>query len=858
MASLFLGVVGNAIAPGIGGLVGGLIGAAFDSLVLIPAITPEQTAKGPRVESLKLQKATEGDPMWVVIGPRNRVPGEVIWQTDLKEVDTTTEQGGKGGGGTKVDTATYFVSFAICFADTKDIPIHKIRKIIAAGGKVIYDGVPSSPRYKSVSIYYGNQVAPDPVMEAIEGVGKVPLYKKSCLVVFEDFAVGDFGNAVPNPCNAIIEQDPDVSLGEAIGRLLERAGLTSGDYEVTRLPFCLHGYTLPDPMKTTDSLAPLMIGFGAAVQESGGKLIFFPQGGETEFTVPVTDMAATETGDDEDAPHPVRFTDADNITVPGRVNVKFIDNANQCQPGAIAAVRADGPNTNDAIMTANINVTMNSDEADAAGQRMLWSYEAERQPVEFSLPPSYIYLQEGDAVFVTDKYGTTHRITIGTIDRGANFLLQIGGRTSCAATYQQEGDGTGSGGGGGEPYSPPETTGYVIDMPALIEDHCTKIGVYFMATVTDPGDLWNGAALYSSPDDVTYLPHGNVAAEATLGTVTIGVGTGPTDEWDEANVLEADLLSGSFSTVTRDQCLAGANRFAIQTRTGEWEIMGGATVTQVDVTRIQIRNLLRGLRGTGHLVGQHLAAGAPIVVLSGSDGSINFWNRGSSGLNTSDYYKLPAVGGVVSEYPKQQVEIVGRTMRPMSVANLRGQRGSDIRLYGDDIGTSASLAAFTSTTVNRFKGIEVGQPVVTDGFVNTDNNGYFMVIAKPDNQTLVVDDTLVNEAAGPWVSLERGGPDDTTITWTRRSKTFASPFATPEPPPLWPDEVPERYELEFRRGGPLANPIRTVTCNTPSFVYNAAIRAADGLVAGSDIHVTVYQMSNVVGRSVGTARRING
>lgn len=189
MASLALGAIG-AIAGGfLGGPVGASIGWALGS-ALGSAIDPQQI-QGPRLSDLKLQNSTYGGMIPLAFGAV-RISGNVIWQTDLEEVEHT--DGGKGGP--EVTSYTYQASFAIRICEG---PIVSIRRAWA-DSRLVYDATEgSSITSLPMTIYLGTETqTADPTMEAELGVGNVPGYRGVAYVVFSDLDLTEFANRIPS------------------------------------------------------------------------------------------------------------------------------------------------------------------------------------------------------------------------------------------------------------------------------------------------------------------------------------------------------------------------------------------------------------------------------------------------------------------------------------------------------------------------------------------------------------------------------------------------------------------------------------------------------------------------------------
>lgn len=139
MATVGLAVVGNLIAPGIGGALGAALGGYIDNQFIFPAIfgadTPTQ--EGPRLDQLQLQSASEGSPQKRLYGPKNRVSGTIIWAGTIREQKITEEVGGGKGGGKPAGvtvTYAYFIDVAVAICRG---PISKVNQI-KGDQRVIY------------------------------------------------------------------------------------------------------------------------------------------------------------------------------------------------------------------------------------------------------------------------------------------------------------------------------------------------------------------------------------------------------------------------------------------------------------------------------------------------------------------------------------------------------------------------------------------------------------------------------------------------------------------------------------------------------------------------------------------------
>jgi len=202
MATIVLSAVGAAVGGGFGGTVLGLSGAVIGRAVgatLGRVIDQRLMGSGSsvvevgRVERIRVMGASEGTAIGQVFG-RMRVAGQVIWATRFKETVTTTQQESRGGKGAKpkssvvTESYSYSVSLAVALCEGE---ILSLGRIWADGNEIARDRL-------TMRVYSGSESQlPDAMISAVEGAGQAPAYRGIAYVVFEDLALGEFGNRVP-------------------------------------------------------------------------------------------------------------------------------------------------------------------------------------------------------------------------------------------------------------------------------------------------------------------------------------------------------------------------------------------------------------------------------------------------------------------------------------------------------------------------------------------------------------------------------------------------------------------------------------------------------------------------------------
>lgn len=240
MATILLSAAGAAIGGSIGGSVAGLssvvigravgatLGQAIDQRLLGQGSTAVETG---RVDRFRLTNAGEGNPIAQVFG-RTRVGGQVIWSSDFRESSSTSGGGGKGSpSAPEVTTFSYSVSLAVAVCEGE---INSIGRVWADGTEVSKDDL-------NMRVYLGNRdQLPDPTMEAVEGRGNVPAYRGTAYVVFDNLALGRFGNRVPQFSFEVIrtEQESSSTFERDLPQLVRGVALMpgTGEYALATSP----------------------------------------------------------------------------------------------------------------------------------------------------------------------------------------------------------------------------------------------------------------------------------------------------------------------------------------------------------------------------------------------------------------------------------------------------------------------------------------------------------------------------------------------------------------------------------------------------------------------------------------------
>jgi hypothetical protein len=184
MATLVLGAFGTLVGGPLGGAIGATLGRSLDA-----SIIGSPRREGPRLKELAVSTSSYGSAIPALYG-RVRVPGTIIWASDLSE---RRESSGGGKGRPATTRYAYSVSLAVALSSR---PIAGVGRIWADGN--LLRGAAGDLKTGGVlRIHTGHaDQLPDPLMAASIGA-RCPAYRGCAYAVFEDLALEDFGNRIP-------------------------------------------------------------------------------------------------------------------------------------------------------------------------------------------------------------------------------------------------------------------------------------------------------------------------------------------------------------------------------------------------------------------------------------------------------------------------------------------------------------------------------------------------------------------------------------------------------------------------------------------------------------------------------------
>jgi hypothetical protein len=408
-----------------------------------------------------------------------------------------------------------------------------------------------------------------------------------------------------------------VTVGSIIAAICKRSGLTAID--VTDMNgISIAGYAITAICTGSSIITPLRSVAFFDVAESNGVLKFLARGKPVVATLTTDDIGAydaTQATDPSKCPPSVITTRADPTTLPRQIRLSYVatsrDYGNGMQPSPFRL-------TTTSVNDVDITVPMCLGDVQAAqAAEVLWSDSwAASSAYEIAVDQAWLALDVGDCVGVPVD-GVIERMRIVS-DTNASAVLR---KLSCvrdnggayisfavAQTPQHQGQLL--------TFIGP-TTAVLLDLPCL-QDADSNPGFYVAARRTNyDGTLWHGCVIYKSSDGgATFTDEASITGEAMMGIVGAAVPVSDAYTWDTVTVIAVTVPSSTvtFESITDAAVLAGGNEAAMG-MDGRWEIVQFATATQVDATHWHLSRLLRGRRGTEHVMGTSMA-GDDFVLLS--------------------------------------------------------------------------------------------------------------------------------------------------------------------------------------------------------------------------------------------------
>lgn len=531
MATLVLTALGSALGGPIGGSIGAFLGQQADARLFGPG-----GREGPRLRDLSLSTSSYGQPIPRQFG-RVRVPGTVIWSTDLIE-SKTKQKSRKGQPSTKV--YSYSASFAVALSST---PIARLGRIWADG--TLLRGAQEDLKVGgTVRVYHGfgaDQV--DPLIAAAKGA-QAPAFRDCAYVVFENLELADFGNRIPALSFELFAAGGDHSV--SLAQLVPVAGLATDSAPLAHARGLTdEGGSLASTLAIIDEVIPLVCTSGR-----DGLVIAQRQSAADDIVTLPIQLAADERNQDE-----ARQVQRGGLPSRAPSALRYYDEDRDYQMGV---QRALGERQEGRELMLDLPATLTSSGArqlanDIANQSR-WQHET----VTWRIGEIDPRLTPGSIVRLPENPGQWLLRSWEWFDRGVSLELERLAPTTAASRVADPGESLSA-----PDLTLPATHLAVAELPS--DPAANPASPLIVVAASAENSAWRGAALYAVQGSALIDLGTTGRQRAVLGHLAEPLAPSPGLLLDRRSTVLLTLVGEDLSLSDTDIAglAAGANRMMI-------------------------------------------------------------------------------------------------------------------------------------------------------------------------------------------------------------------------------------------------------------------------------------------------------
>jgi hypothetical protein len=446
-------------------------------------------------------------------------------------------------------------------------------------------------------------------------------------------------------------------LAETVERLLHDYGFEAHD--TGALSGTVPGYVVDRVIAARDALEPLELAYFFDSVESSGQIVFRHRGGEPAAAViDEGDLVEARPGDAL-----LTLTRGQETELPASVKVRFISAAGDYSQAVAEARKLSGASGR--VSQADVPLVLDAGQAETMAETWLFEAWAARERAGFTLPPSMLALEPGDALHVASG-GEARAFRI--VEIGEHGAREVEARSVDPEIYGAVAGGERAVRPGGTVVAGTPLVEF-IDLPLLRGDEPPAAG-YAAASLTP----WAGSvAIYGSPETAGYVLKATADAPATVGVTLATLPMGPEGRLDHATRLAVRIEGEALTSCTLVQLLAGRNVAAVRNDDGEWEVLQFLTADLVAAGTYELSGLLRGQAGTEAAMRPAVEAGARFVLINTALAQVDLtmaevrlpysWRYGQASRDIGD-----------ASYATATHAFAGVGMRPLSPVHVRATR----------------------------------------------------------------------------------------------------------------------------------------------------------------------------------------
>ncbi len=636
MATLVFGALGTLFGGPLGGALGALAGRQVDSIIFGGG-----NREGPRLKELSATASSYGTALPRHFG-RMRVPGSVIWATDLVE-NQQTEGGGKGRP--SVTTFTYTASFAVALASRPIIGLGRIW----ADGNLLRGAAGDLKAAGILRIYTGEgDQAVDPLMEMIEGASNCPAYRGLAYAVFEDLDLGNFFNRIPSLTFEVIADIGTFTVQALLDDIIpESEGLMPLDG--------IEGLSCEGPVSDLLTLLDPLYPMDA---DAGGELLTIARG-RLQSAPLALPQAAVATDDGDFGAHTGYLRRREPLPIAAPEVLRYYDIERDYQPGLQRATGRPGPGQPRIV---ELPAALTAANARLLAERMATRAGWARETLAWRTTELDPAIGPGAIVTVPGQLGRWLVSEWEWRDKGVELsLTRMAPATSDAATASSPPPAD-----PGRANPPPDALAPASVLAAFElpwDGHGSGDTPATFAAVSSAGSNWGGAALFVDHGDGSLLPLGTSGrSRCVLGSAVDALPVANPLLFDRSATVTVELVAADMmlSDATPQMLSAGANRALLGS-----ELVQFARAVPLGDRRWRLEALLRGRGGTESSVAGHAIA-ERFVLLDGKPIALDPAMVGTAAGT------IIAAAGLGDAVPVEStIALQGITRRPLSPVHPR-------------------------------------------------------------------------------------------------------------------------------------------------------------------------------------------
>ncbi len=431
--------------------------------------------------------------------------------------------------------------------------------------------------------------------------------------------------------------------------LLRSADMNDNDLDISNVTGEVDGYLVAREGSIQAAMEPLLRLGDVDLVESGFKLILQTRSNKAPVEISEGDLLSprqTSRLQEAELARSVSLThyNTDTGFLPGIQQVKRVEN-----PSSVVFGRND--------VSYQVPIALSGIEAKQFVLQNLKAVWKERNVSQFQLPIKYLHLDPADRLHIAD---TDIRITQTHFLQDLSLEVETVGSRSLPSELGEVTADSGKGYVEVPVAQAKKTDLFLLDLPLLEDSHASggEAAQHYYA-VSNKSSTWTNSAVFVSENNTRFDLAQIFSNSATWG-FAVNALPPPQYVWrtDKENCLDVEFLNGKerVEAVSELELLSGKNLLLV----GE-ELVQFSDVEWMSSTRVRLKNLIRGRRGTEDMVTSHKVAEK--VILLNSD-TISKRRVSLSSLNMTKYFRAVSSGELLEDAKSIPQKFTGRDLKP--------------------------------------------------------------------------------------------------------------------------------------------------------------------------------------------------